>query len=267
MQSVASNIPAKLYKHEKLQIQNHYLQLPISSHLPCALPTIKMPIAASQVVTGADLILGKILNSRLQRKAKSVILSCVEFLAVDYAIFLTYADFEIENQNMKNGLNVSLIAGAIYIAFVALFLFVHSMIFLKVKDMQTNQKIEDAFEKTNRIPFLDGILEAVFPIMFKGHYWYFPYITWLVCIAVVGFNAFVFYSIRDQLTSVVTLTLLAGALLFYQITSDFSEYWVHSRHRESTTTLASTDDTNGDDIEEPITDGNKGTTTTRFSRL
>ena len=30
----------------------------------------------------------------------------------------------------------------------------------------------------------------------------------------------------------VLSTLAAGALLLYQITSDFSEYWVHSRHRE-----------------------------------
>jgi hypothetical protein len=232
---------------------------------------------ASQALSAADKLLGTILNSRLQRKAKSIILSAIEFLVVDFAMVQTYVEYEIENPQVELGLKVTLYGGAIYVVFVALFLFLHSTLFLRVTNMKTSERIENAYAKTNRLPFVDGILEIPFPMIFKGSYWYLPYISWLVCGLVTGINSYLFYVVRDQLTATAFATLVAGALLLYQITSDFSEYWVHTRHRESITTedgenatLTSTNSAskvNSGDVEESISVGKRETSSAGFVRI
>lgn len=230
----------------------------------------------------ADNLLNTVLNSRLQRKAKSIILSSIEFLVVDFAILLTYLEYDIQNARVEFALRMTLYAGAIYVAFIALFLFVHSFLFLKVDNMQTTINVEKAYAKTNKIPFLDGILELPFPLIFRGKFWFFPYITWLVCGVVIGFSSFLFYVVREQLTMTAFATLVAGALLLYQITSDFSEYWVHSRNQEATTTSgnSSTASSSGmkssrrttksdddDDVEESFVVGKRETSSAGFTRI
>eukprot|EP00551_Chaetoceros_affinis_P001604 CAMPEP_0203638942 /NCGR_PEP_ID=MMETSP0088-20131115/4815_1 /ASSEMBLY_ACC=CAM_ASM_001087 /TAXON_ID=426623 /ORGANISM="Chaetoceros affinis, Strain CCMP159" /LENGTH=236 /DNA_ID=CAMNT_0050493689 /DNA_START=362 /DNA_END=1072 /DNA_ORIENTATION=+ len=189
------------------------------------------PAAAAGLST-IDNLLSTILNSRLQRKAKSIILSSVEFLIVDFAVLQTYLQLEIQNPAITNGLRISLFVGAAYVAALALFLFVHSFVFLRVTNMKTTDRIENAYAKTNRIPLLDGILELPFPVVFRGSWWILPYVAWLACGSVIGVSSYLFWVVREELDMTALATLAAGALLLYQITSDFSEYWVHSRHRE-----------------------------------
>jgi hypothetical protein len=223
----------------------------------------------TNALNAADNLLNTILNSRLQRKAKSIILSSIEFLVVDYAILLTYLNYEIENKQVELGLKLTVYAGGIYVAFISLFLFVHSFMILKVTNMKTTERIEKAYEKTNKIPFLDGLFEFPFPLVFRGDFWWFPYLTWMVCVIVLGISSFLFYLVKDELTTTAFATLVAGALLLYQITSDFAEYWVHSRHRESTSvnTSGSGGDDDSDDVEGAISVGRRETSSAGFTRL
>ena len=193
-----------------------------------------LPTAGSNALSFISKMLNTILNSRLQRKAKNVILSSAQCLIVLYAIFQTYQQLEIENPNVEFGLRISIYVGAAYTAFVALFLFVHSLVFLKDENMQTTENVEKAYSKTNKVPFplLDGILELPFPAMFRGPLWFLSYFAWTVAGGVIGMNSYLFYIVREDLNTEARATLTAGALLLYQITSDFSEYWVYSRNRE-----------------------------------
>lgn len=184
-------------------------------------------------------ILNTILKSRIQRKAKSVIVSAAECLIVLFAILQTFLQLEIENAQVELGLRLSIYVGAGYTAFIALFLFFHSIFFIKVVNMETSESVEKAYAKTNAVPIVDGILEIPFPILFRGPFWYIAYLAWIVCGGVIGSSSYFFYVVREDLTMEARATLVAGALLLYQITSDFSEYWVHSRNRQSATSAAS----------------------------
>lgn len=227
-----------------------------------------MPSTASFALNSVDAVLNTILNSRLQRKAKSIILSCVEFLVVDLAILLTYLKYEIENASVEFFLRVTLYAGAAYGAILALFLFVHASCFVgKVDNQQTSLRIENAYARTNKLPFVDGVLELPFPFIYKGDFWYLPYLTWSICAGLTSFSVFLLYSVRDQLDMVAYSTLGAGALLLYQITSDFSEYWVHSRHRQSSAVGNSKEDGVNEEADVSITVGERNVSSAGFTRL
>ncbi len=98
--------------------------------------------------------------------------------------------------------------------------------------MKTTDRVENAYARTNRLPLIDGFLELPFPVVFRGSWWILPYVAWLTCGVSLGGCSYLFYLVRDKLDMASLATLCAGALLLYQITSDFSEYWVHSRNRE-----------------------------------
>ena len=193
--------------------------------------------STNTVLSGAEYVLSSILNSRLQRQAKSIILSCLECLIVFFGILsTTLSSDDIKNKSVGSGLQFAVILGALYVAFLAIFLFIHSSMFLKVKSMQTEQRIEDAYGKSNSLPFGDGVVELVYPYKFKGNYWYLSYITWGVWTITTFLSCCLLYIARDELSATDTSSFSAAFLLFYQVTSDFSEYWTKSRHRESSTT-------------------------------
>lgn len=190
-----------------------------------------------------QVLLDTILKSRLQRKAKGIILSSIQFIAVDFALLLTYLEYDLNGENNNNAFNptldvafkITLYIAAIYTALLSLFIFIHSVLFLKTANTRTVASVEKAYSRTNLFPLVDGILELPFPFIFRGYAWFLPYFCWVIYVGVVGIGFLFFYLMNIQLTMTTLSTLVAGVLLLYQITSDFSEYWVQSRHRESMT--------------------------------
>ncbi len=228
--------------------------------------------ASSNALKTINSILNTILNSRLQRKAKSVILTAAECIIVLFSIFQTYQQLNIENESVKFGVRMTIYVGAGYTAFVALFIFIHSIFFLKTENVQTSENVELAFAKTNMLPVVDGILEIPFALIFRGPLWYLSYLAWLVCGGVIGMSSYLFYVVREELSLEATSTLSAGALLLYQMTSDFSEYWVHSRNRESTPISGDNNNTpagsvNDDDMEASKLVGERETSSAGFTRI
>ncbi len=181
-------------------------------------------------------LLDKVLKTRLQRKAKAVVISGVEFLLVDLAVLSDALEMELGSTYQKAGVATILGGSAVYVVVLSLFIFFHA---LRDKvDSSTTQEVEDAYNKTNKIPIWDGIMELPFPIKFKGKNWYFPYLAWgwAAFIIIWGMIFFGFGlegpkdgGVAAGLTTTTLAALSAGAVLLYQITSDFSEYWVQSR--------------------------------------
>jgi len=181
--------------------------------------------------------LDTILKSRLQRKAKTIVMSSLQFLAVDIA--LRYAYLNVPNKDTIEpvydvGFQVTLYIGAAYVVLLAGFIFMHATCVLKTTNMQTKSNVEKAYENTNIFPVIDALLELPFPFLFKGILWYLPYFFWIICLGLITVGALFFHFTSVILSAEMISTLTAAALLLYQITSDFSEYWVQSRNMEST---------------------------------
>jgi hypothetical protein len=242
--------------------------------------------STTALLGGASTLLDKVLHSRLQRKAKSIIMSCLQFLFVELALFATALDLlknnrNVQEQERENGeedeetwwfRNISterigayavLAASASYATFVCIFIYIHSVTSKPLKsrpgpdgemgtiddenaESKTTKAVESAYARSNKIPILDGILELPFPAKFKGNFWYLPYFAWVWAGACIGSGVFVFLFAlpngddeeeggeddenRNELNHTTQAALSAAALLLYQVTSDFSEYWVQSRH-------------------------------------
>ncbi len=191
---------------------------------------------ASGVLEKLEDLLAKVLKTRLQRKAKAVIMSSVEFLLVDLAVLGTALEMELGSTYEKAGVATILGGSAVYVICLSLFMFCHAL--PDTVDSSTTQEVEEAYARTNKIPIWDGIMELPFPFKFKGQNWYVPYFAWgwAVFIIIWGIVLFGFGlegpmdgGIAAGLTTTTQAALGAGAVLLYQITSDFSEYWVFSR--------------------------------------
>ena len=193
--------------------------------------------SSSPLVGVADGLLSTVLDTRLRRKAKSAILSSLEFLAVDFAILRNRDDGADGNDDAAGDLlfRSALYGGAIYAALMALFLLIHSVAFMRA-DARPSERVEMAYARTNRLPLLDGILELPFPFLFGGSLWFLPYLAWLASLAVIGTGSYAVYAVASAGEEAVgpqsVAALSAAVLLLYQVTSDFSEYWVQSRSRD-----------------------------------
>lgn len=196
-----------------------------------------MKVTTANIVDGAGTILDQILKTRLQRKAKTILMSSIQLIILIVALFLMNYDIElfredeiIPHRNLKVCLVITIGFAGVYIAILSVFVFIHSVCLLP-PNSETTQEIEDAFSRTNSIPYIDGLLELGFPTKYKGNKWYLPYIIWSISGAIVGVTAYIFAQIfdGDSTTPASTATHGAAALLLYQITTDFSEYWVHTR--------------------------------------
>ena len=130
-------------------------------------------------------LLTHILRTRLQRRAKSIIVSGLEFLITDLAILFLVIDLNIQNEQVELGLFIVAGIGAIYVLSLCVFLLVHASCVLDAKKTNTTKEIEEAFTETNKIPLVDGLFELAFPAKFRGNVWYLPYIMWGFCVAII----------------------------------------------------------------------------------
>ena len=187
-------------------------------------------ITSDRTVGDVDGLLSQVLTTRLQSKSKAIIISNLEFLATDLALYLTISSYDIESDIIRYHFFAVLGVAALYAIVLGVFLFYHALVHTK-QDTKTSQEVANAFTTTNHIPVFDGCLELPFPIMFKGSLWYVPYITWTIFGLIIAGGAFIFYTEWDMFSNTTMAEVTAGILLLYQITSDFSEYWVLSRNQ------------------------------------
>eukprot|EP00554_Chaetoceros_debilis_P006343 CAMPEP_0194074124 /NCGR_PEP_ID=MMETSP0149-20130528/1325_1 /TAXON_ID=122233 /ORGANISM="Chaetoceros debilis, Strain MM31A-1" /LENGTH=201 /DNA_ID=CAMNT_0038754241 /DNA_START=30 /DNA_END=635 /DNA_ORIENTATION=- len=188
---------------------------------------------SSGVLGPIDDLFNHLLRTRLQRRAKSILVSGLEFLITDLAILFLAIDLNIQDKQVELGLFIVTGIGALYVLSLCVFLFVHASCYMNKDKMNTTAEIEEAFTKTNQIPFFDGIFELVFPAKFRGNVWYLPYIMWSFCVAIILSGAILYaFTVNEDVPKATTAALSASALLLYQITADFSEYWVISRNQE-----------------------------------
>jgi len=83
--------------------------------------------------------LGRILQTRLQRKAKSVILSSLEFLIVDLAVLVSALQLEFDEYK-QYGVYAILGGSALYVVGISIFLFDHAM--RQLTDSSTTKGVE-----------------------------------------------------------------------------------------------------------------------------
>ena len=121
--------------------------------------------------------------------------------------------------------------GAFYVLALSMFLFIHAMCFTAKEGVTTVKEVEDSYTKTNAVPLIDSILELPLPAKFRGSTWYLPYIMWSFFAVIVAASTVLFVIERDQVSDSTTAALVTACLLLYQLTGDFSEYWVLSRNQ------------------------------------
>lgn len=177
-------------------------------------------------------ILGRFLNTKLQRKAKSVISTAVQFILTDALILLQISDVnQIIDVNKGISWEFWTITGLsiAYVLSLIIFLIVHAS---KLPQNQwVKKEVEEAFEKTNSNAMLDGFMELPFPAKFKGiGGWYIPYIFWGIFLLFLITILILYIIIGDDVQRSTVLTYCVAVLQVYQLTSDFSEYWVYTRN-------------------------------------
>lgn len=186
--------------------------------------------------TTVDKLLDKVMNTKLQRKAKAVIMTCVQFIFTNTVIVLNVAEkAESLNKNVSQGLKITVGISVAYAAGIAIFLLIHSMI--KGDSIyQTNLDIEEAYEKTNQTPVFDGILEIPLAIRFKGPVWWLIWIIWALFLIIAAlFVALVAFLPDFDVSNATSVAVGAAVFELYEITADFSEYWIYTRHTKKVT--------------------------------
>lgn len=185
---------------------------------------------ASTAIT--DDILGSFLNTRLQRKAKSVISTAVQFILTDALILLNVSNInEIKKFDDTISWELWAITGISigYVLSIIIFLIVHAARLPKTQ--WVTDDVEEAFEKTNNVAMFDGLLELPYPAKFKGiGTWYLPYIFWGIFGLFLTAILILYILVADEVESSTVVAYAVAVLQVYQLTSDFSEYWVYTRN-------------------------------------
>lgn len=114
-------------------------------------------------ITPIENLFDQILRTRLQRRAKSILVSGLEFLITDLAILFLAIDLNIQNKQVELGLFIVTGIGALYVLSLCVFLFVHASCYLNAKKMNTTAEIEEAFAKK----------QMQFPLLMVFLSWYF----------------------------------------------------------------------------------------------
>jgi len=176
-------------------------------------------------------LLDKVLNTKLQRKAKAVIMTCVQFILTNTFIVLNIAEkAELENKNISQGLKLVVGISVAYAIGISLFLLIHAMS-KGGWSYQTNMDIEEAYEKTNQIAVIDGILEIPLAIKFKGPLWWIIWIFWVLFVALAVLFIVLIASLPNfEIKNSTSVAIGAAIFELYEITADFSEYWIYTRH-------------------------------------
>eukprot|EP00551_Chaetoceros_affinis_P002047 CAMPEP_0203661174 /NCGR_PEP_ID=MMETSP0088-20131115/59463_1 /ASSEMBLY_ACC=CAM_ASM_001087 /TAXON_ID=426623 /ORGANISM="Chaetoceros affinis, Strain CCMP159" /LENGTH=199 /DNA_ID=CAMNT_0050523823 /DNA_START=13 /DNA_END=612 /DNA_ORIENTATION=+ len=191
-----------------------------------------MAVNTGAITSTVEDLLNYVLRTRLQRKAKSIIMSGIEFLAVDLAILFVSINLD-KNVNIELGLFILAIIGAVYVFVLVTFIFIHAWCFTPDESikMKPKEEVEEAFAGTNsQPPILDGFLELPFPAKFRGNgcAWWLPYLGWSISAAIIISGAVLYLIAEADMTPGSSAALAAASLLLYQISSDFAEYWVFS---------------------------------------
>jgi len=183
------------------------------------------------VAAGVDELLDKVLTTKMQRKAKSVIMTCLEFCLTNAFILLNIAE-QAKLENKATSLSLKIVVGISvgYAAVVAGFVFIHGLM-LGDTTFTTNKEVEDAYAKTNAKPFVDGILEIPLAVKFKGPKWWLIWINWGVFFALTIAYAIIVGTYTDfDLQTSTSVATAAAVFILYQITGDFAEYWIYTRN-------------------------------------
>ena len=103
-------------------------------------------------------LLDKVLTTKIQRKAKTIIMTVVQFVLTNTFIVMNAAEqAETQNKRITQGLKITIGTSVAYTVGLAIFLLIHGMT-QGGSTYQTSPEIEDAYAKTNQVPVVDGIL-------------------------------------------------------------------------------------------------------------
>lgn len=183
-----------------------------------------------------DQLLDKVLTSRIQRRAKGIIRSGLNFLMTSVVVLLSASEFNPNsNEDAFTLLSLSPLAitvcvSAFFMLALCIFLFFHAA--KLPPHTRTEHEVENAYASTNKYPTYDGILELRFPAKFRGTNWWFAYIITGMCVAILFTGFGLWFVERDRISNTTTAALFSAASLLENITSDFSEYWVYTRNQE-----------------------------------
>ncbi len=190
----------------------------------------------------ADVILSQVLKTRIQRKAKGVIRSGINYLISTLVLFSSTSDVIIAKENiyegayilwkalMSSGFGILIALSDFYVMLLCIFLFLHATTF-PFDRHYTTRDVEKAYDRTNQYPAIDGILELGFPAKFKEKYWQFSYVILGISTSFIASGAVLYAMNFEHTSSTTTSALVATMVLLFQISADFSEYWVYTRHQ------------------------------------
>ena len=208
-----------------------------------------------------DKLLEMVLKSRVQRKAKDIVRSGINYLFFIAVVLQTSPDIigaTDANLTTPSGLYEAIMSSSfgnvigmsiVFIVLLSSFIFWHATKFHKCMKAVTDEAVENAYEQTNKYPAFDGLLELVFPYRFKGYMWAFPYFVLAICSYILLLGLMLYLDEQENMTQVTSGALGASALQLLAVATDFSEYWVHTRNQENPgRTLDSDTDTDNEVI-------------------
>lgn len=190
----------------------------------------------SGVIGNVDSILSEVLDTRLKRKAKSIILTTLQLLLTDGVLALRAVE-ENDQKNEENGtdddritlsLKIMLGVSAGYAVLLSIFSFFHSLCL--PSNLGTKKEVEDAYKKTNKIPIFDSLVEIAMAIKFRGTAWWVIWIMWGMFLGISVTLFLLFVILRDSVQNSTIAAVTVAVFQLYQITGDFSEYWICTRH-------------------------------------
>mmetsp|Transcript_61578 Transcript_61578/g.74065 ORF Transcript_61578/g.74065 Transcript_61578/m.74065 type:complete len:207 (+) Transcript_61578:18-638(+) len=181
-----------------------------------------------------DIFLSRVLNTKLKRKSKSIVITCAQYLLVNGFLLLQENENEVKsgNNSIDTGLVAMVIIGGIYAIITALFAFLHA--FWLPPTLKVSEEVELDYGKSNNLPLIDSILEIPLAVKWKGSLWWIVWIFWGFFLAIFVASVVLLLFIPELTAKNSTVVAVAAALLqLYQITGDFSEYWVYTRNAEA----------------------------------
>lgn len=181
-----------------------------------------------------DIFLSRVLNTKLKRKSKSIVITCAQYLLVNGFLLLQENENEVksENNSIDTGLEAMVIIGGIYATITAIFAFLHS--YWLPPTLKVSEEVELDYGKSNNLPLIDSILEIPLAVKWKGSLWWIVWIFWGFFLALFVASVVLLLFIPELTAKKSTVVAVAAALLqLYQITGDFSEYWVYTRNSEA----------------------------------
>jgi len=174
--------------------------------------------------------LDRVYNTRLKRKAKTVGITCAEFILTD--VFIFYQAIELAdsaNKSVTTGFKAMIGISIAYAAILGGFTLIHGLV-LSSKS-RVDPRVEEAFEQTNSYPLVDSLLELGLIFKFREKAWWVALIFWGAFLAIAA--ALVVLSLLTpdfDVESSTTVAVIAAIVQMYEITGGFAEYWIWSQN-------------------------------------